>query len=77
MGPFLVTQAFYPLLKKRNTRTVVNISSTLGSISTNRSGKMPLDGKRRLLLLQGRAEHACAPRHSGSALPKVRLGCAV
>ncbi|KAK9839227.1 hypothetical protein WJX81_002632 [Elliptochloris bilobata] len=45
VGPFLVTQAFYPLLKKRGTRTVVNVSSGLASISFARSGGSPLTGK--------------------------------
>ena len=45
MGPFLTTQAFYPLLLKRKTRTVVNVSSELASISGNRSASHPLTGK--------------------------------
>ena len=45
VGPFLVTQAFYPLLLKRDTRTIVNVSSGLGSISANRDGETPLTGK--------------------------------
>ena len=45
VGPFLATQAFYPLLLKRDTRTIVNVSSGLGSISANRSGETPLSGK--------------------------------
>ena len=45
VGPFLVTQAFYPLLLKRDTRTIVNVSSGLGSISDNRDGETPLTGK--------------------------------
>ncbi|KAK9844534.1 hypothetical protein WJX74_003700 [Apatococcus lobatus] len=31
VGPFLVTRAFLPLLKKKQTRTVVNLGSCLGS----------------------------------------------
>ena len=31
VGPFLVTRAFIPLLKKKQTRTVVNLGSCLGS----------------------------------------------
>ena len=45
IGPFLTTQAFYPLLLKRKTRTVVNVSSELASISWNRSASHPLTGK--------------------------------
>ncbi len=45
VGPFLVTQAFYPLLLKRDTRTIVNVSSGLGSISAHRAGETPLTGK--------------------------------
>jgi hypothetical protein len=45
VGPFITTQAFYPLLKKKDTRTVVNVSSGLGSIAMNRSGGTPLTGK--------------------------------
>ena len=36
VGTFLVTRAFIPLLKKKPSRTIVNISSGLGSISQNR-----------------------------------------
>ena len=36
VGPLRVTQALLPLLLKKDTRKVINISSTLGSISTNR-----------------------------------------
>ena len=45
VGPFITTQAFHPLLKKKDTRTVVNVSSGLGSISTNRAGNTPLTGR--------------------------------
>lgn len=46
VGPFLTTQAFYPLLMKRTTRTVVNVSSTVGSIGMQRAGGLPgLAGK--------------------------------
>ena len=45
VGPFLTTQAFYPLLLKRKTRTVVNVSSELASISWTRSASHPLTGK--------------------------------
>ena len=38
VGPYLVTRTFLPLLLKRNTRTVVQISSGLGSITRNRLG---------------------------------------
>ena len=38
VGPYLVTRTFVPLLLKRNTRTVVQISSGLGSITRNRLG---------------------------------------
>ena len=38
VGPYLVTRTFLPLLMKRNTRTVVQISSGLGSITRNRLG---------------------------------------
>ena len=44
VGPFLVTQALYPLLKKRETRTIVNVSSGLGSITLARAGHFPLAG---------------------------------
>ncbi|KAK9839269.1 hypothetical protein WJX81_004898 [Elliptochloris bilobata] len=44
VGSFLMTQAFYPLLKKRDTRTVVNVSSLLGSISIHRAGGTPVTG---------------------------------
>ncbi|KAK9839264.1 hypothetical protein WJX81_004604 [Elliptochloris bilobata] len=44
VGSFLVTQAFYPLLKKGNTRTVVNVSSRGGSITNHRAGG-PISGK--------------------------------
>ena len=36
IGTYLVTRTFLPLLLKRNTRTVVQISSGLGSIASNR-----------------------------------------
>ena len=36
VGPLRVTQALLPLLLKKDTRKVINISSTLGSISTHR-----------------------------------------
>ena len=38
VGTYLVTRSFLPLLLKKNTRTVVQISSTLGSIANNRLG---------------------------------------
>ena len=38
VGPFLVTQHFLPLLKKKNTKVVVNTSSICGSISANAAG---------------------------------------
>ncbi|DBA71352.1 TPA: hypothetical protein ACH3X2_011162 [Trebouxia sp. C0005] len=38
VGPYLVTRTFVPLLLKRNTRTVVQMSSGLGSITRNRLG---------------------------------------
>lgn len=45
VGSFLVTQAFYALLKKRNTRTIVNVSSGVGSIAAQRAGSVPVAGK--------------------------------
>ena len=36
VGPLRVTQKLLPLLLKRDTRKVVNVSSLLGSISTHR-----------------------------------------
>ena len=39
-----MTQALYPLLKKRETRTIVNVSSGLGSITLARAGHFPLAG---------------------------------
>ena len=46
MGPFLTTQALYPLLMKRTTRTVVNVSSAVGSVGMQRAGGLPgLAGK--------------------------------
>lgn len=44
VGPFLVTKHFLPLLKKKQTRTIINTSSILGSVSWNRAatkGKNP------------------------------------
>lgn len=38
VGPFLVTKYFLPLLKKKQTRVVVNTSSICGSISANFKG---------------------------------------
>jgi NAD(P)-dependent dehydrogenase (short-subunit alcohol dehydrogenase family) len=38
VGPYLVTRTFVPLLLKKNTRTVVQMSSGLGSITRNRLG---------------------------------------
>ncbi len=38
VGPYLVTRTFVPLLLKRHTRTVVQMSSGLGSITRNRLG---------------------------------------
>lgn len=38
VGPFLVTQHFLPLLKKKNTKVVVNTSSICGSISATAAG---------------------------------------
>ena len=38
MGTFLVTRTLLPLLFKKQTRTIVQISSGLGSISGNRVG---------------------------------------
>lgn len=37
VGTFLVTKAFLSLLRKKESRTIVNISSGLGSVSGNRS----------------------------------------
>ncbi|KAK9866547.1 hypothetical protein WJX84_011169 [Apatococcus fuscideae] len=34
VGPFLVTKAFLPILKKKQTRTVVNLGSILGSCAS-------------------------------------------
>ena len=45
VGSFLVTQAFYALLKKRDTRTIVNVSSGVGSIAAQRAGSLPVAGK--------------------------------
>jgi len=45
VGSFRVTQALYPLLKKRETRTIVNVSSGAGSITLNRGGMKDLSGK--------------------------------
>ena len=45
VGSFLVTQAFYGLLKKRATRTIVNVSSGVGSIAAQRAGSVPVAGK--------------------------------
>ncbi|KAK9840130.1 hypothetical protein WJX74_003908 [Apatococcus lobatus] len=47
VGTFLVTKTFLPLLKKKESRTIVNISSSLGSVSGNRSlpDTMPLLAK--------------------------------
>ena len=45
VGSFLVTQAFYALLKKRSTRTIVNVSSGVGSIAAQRAGSVPVAGK--------------------------------
>ncbi|KAK9839261.1 hypothetical protein WJX81_004548 [Elliptochloris bilobata] len=45
VGSFLTTQAFYPLLKKRDVRIIVNVSSLLGSIGNQRAGAVPLVGK--------------------------------
>ena len=45
VGSFLVTQAFYALLKKRDTRTIVNVSSGVGSITAQRAGSVPVAGK--------------------------------
>lgn len=36
IGTYLVTRSFLPLLLKRNTRAVVQLSSVLGSIAFNR-----------------------------------------
>ena len=38
VGPFLVTKYFLPLLRKKQTRVVVNTSSVCGSISANFKG---------------------------------------
>ena len=38
VGPYLTTKYFLPLLKKKQTRKIVNTSSILGSVSWNRSG---------------------------------------
>ena len=38
LGPFLMTTHFLPLLRKQQSRVVVNMSSGLGSISGNRMG---------------------------------------
>ena len=38
IGTYLVTRTFVPLLLKRNTRAVVQISSGMGSIAFNRLG---------------------------------------
>ena len=41
VGPFLTTKAFLPLLRKKHSRVVVNTTSTVGSITVNRSGNVP------------------------------------
>ncbi|BDA47289.1 Uncharacterized oxidoreductase C663.09c [Coccomyxa sp. Obi] len=41
LGPFMVTKAFLPLLKKGNKKQIVNITSTLGSIGI---AAKPLNG---------------------------------
>lgn len=38
VGPFLITKHFLPLLKKKDTKVVVNTSSICGSISANAAG---------------------------------------
>ena len=38
VGVFLTTKAFVPLLKKKQTRTIVQISSIFASVSFNRLG---------------------------------------
>lgn len=40
VGPFLTTNAFLPLLRNNQSRVVVNMSSSLGSISVNRQGQV-------------------------------------
>ena len=39
VGPFLVTKYLLPLLRKKQTRVVVNTSSVCGSISANYNGE--------------------------------------
>lgn len=41
VGPFLTTTAFLPLLRKKQSRVVVNMSSGLGSIAANRQASGP------------------------------------
>ena len=38
VGPFMTTKAFLPLLRSKQSRVVVNMSSGLGSIAGNRDG---------------------------------------
>eukprot|EP00891_Asterochloris_glomerata_P004456 jgi/Astpho2/4456/Aster-00066 len=45
VGPLRVTQKLLPLLLKRDTRKVVNISSLLGSISTHKKQAHPMSSK--------------------------------
>lgn len=50
LGPFTMTTNFLPLLRKKQSRAVVNMSSGLASISTNRlyisdHEKMPLGNR--------------------------------
>ena len=39
IGPFLMTQAFVPLLRKKPTKVIVNTSSVLGSVKLNNEMK--------------------------------------
>ena len=78
VGSFRVTQALYPLLMKRQTRTVVNVSSGAGSIAVNRAGLKDLTGKivayaSSKAALNMRAPHRPAPG-SGRASAKAALG---
>lgn len=40
LGPFLTTNAFLPLLRNKQSRVVVNMTSGLGSIAGNRQGQV-------------------------------------
>ncbi|EIE23424.1 C-signal [Coccomyxa subellipsoidea C-169] len=73
LGPFLVTQAFLPLIRKGSKKQIVNISSTLGSIGEEAKMLGP-EANEQLLVM---ASNQVGYRASKAALNAVSVALAV